>query len=183
MLRPELAVLLALLGVAIPGTSRAQSPHASGGRIRVWVRPDSALVGTAALVSTDSVVLAPDRGDNLIAIRLGPGTRIEVSRGMHGHARLGAVIGMALGTVSGAVIGHATYHCRKTGFLDSICDMGPGPLMAIDAVVGAAGGYLLGTIVGAIVQTEQWAPLRPGSLQALIAPRLGGVQFGASLSF
>ncbi len=146
--------VLAIVVCGAPGL-RAQGPPLSApARVRVLASP----LGTAPVIATvtarhgDSLLLSvPDRGP--VALPLAAVQRIEVSRGTRGKTAVGALVGLAVGTVATAV------------FLATFCN-DPDTLCASDEHVRAFAVIALpatgvGAIVGTLVRSERWERVAP----------------------
>jgi len=80
-----------------------------------------------------------------------------LSRVKEGHFRGGAGVGFLVGAISGTIIGAASYK-KPTGAF--AFDLGPGPAEAGGALLGAAGGFLVGGIIGASLGYNETYNLR-----------------------
>lgn len=108
--------------------------------------------------------------------------RLEVSRGRHGHAGTGFLVGFVPGAAFGALVGGALA-CYDEG---SDCNALGGALLGglyVGAITGGAGA-----LIGWAIQTERWRPLAlPAGptvrVQPWIAPVRGGARVGVTLRF
>jgi hypothetical protein len=163
------------IAAALPAFLGAQTdttihwPIAAGTRIRVLSAAlgNAEETGIALAVDADTLVFrrqASAQNDTLstFAIR-----RLDVSTGVRSFGRTkGALIGMALGVVSGAVLGYSTYHrsvCPPPTTSDELCahigDMG----RSGDATIGGALLGFVGAVAGAIVGgvgLDTWTPVK-----------------------
>jgi hypothetical protein len=80
----------------------------------------------------------------------------QVSRGHRSHGGTGARIGAVVGAGAGLGLGLALAS-------DELLQAGTGAVVAT-TVLGAAGGYLLGGLIGTLVRTERWESMPPPSV-------------------
>ena len=160
--RPTFATLLFGLGVAV--VVPAESQNRRGLTVRVTTgEPGGAVVGVLRGIG-DSVLTVDSVAIPLSAVR-----RVEVYRGIGGHAGAGALIGAAVGLVGGFVIGSNT---------EGSAGVSQGTLGAMIATPILA---LFGCAVGAIAPPARWSvvpleDLRPsGTARAWRPVRLGVV--------
>lgn len=109
-------------------------------------------VGVLSLLTADSVVLKTGNGV-WQPIHLGPGRRLEISRGITSKAGRGAGIGALAGGVGLAFVGAVS--CagdNEDGFFyisPAACALGGG-------LIGAGAGALVGLVIGSVSKTEHW---------------------------
>jgi len=154
MTRPVLALLVSLALSSAPLAAQPSRVRlAVGARVRVATPPRVGWVaGTVVLADSERVVLrgpAPAAPDTFDVAAL---QALEVSRGRRRlvHGVVGVFIGGAVGSVAGALVGKYT----DPGYGDE-------PLyIAAGAVIGLAGGALLGGTLGALTAPERWDQVR-----------------------
>ena len=127
-------------------------------------------IGTVAGLEGDALVVRGYVSDTPMRIPIADIQRLEVSAGRMSHAGRGALIGAAVGAMSGVLVTIGDYS-------DDVHGGDPNP--AATAAIGAAGGALVGAAIGWRLKTDRWLP---GEL-----PK-AGVSFvplrrGAALSF
>jgi hypothetical protein len=180
------AVPLSLqLGVVSAQGTPAVAP---GVRVRV-VRPDPGcgapgafwcrrwkVVGTLASVDSRTVVVHNEDGRTENVPRV-PGIELDVSQGpgfCGGRRRVpcvgvGLIGGAALGTLYGAIWAHARTSCTAD------C----GRVYLVSVPIGAA----LGTLIGAVVEGEQWTPMPLPARLSLGPGDHGRFSLGLSMRF
>ncbi len=116
--------------------------------------------GTLAEVSEREIVLALSPSE-WRTIPLGAVTRLERSRGRHGHWVPGAAVGAVLG---GAFFGLASV---------AMCEAADCPVSVAAVAVGAGLGALPGAGVGALIRTERWEEVKRPRVRVSLAPTRG----------
>lgn len=155
-----------------PPLPAQESPYpATGARVRVTLSPPAlrrSVVGTLVRFDRDSVVVRAADSEPLAYATSAVG-RLEVSRGRHGHAVLGAVVG----GIGGAAIG--------LGLFAAACGEGCVGATALGIIpIGTAlAGAGIGVGIGSLVRSEQWERAAVPTV-AWMRPRRGG---GIRLSF
>jgi hypothetical protein len=146
------AVALAFALVALATSQAQQLPLHAGQRVRVTVPP--------LAVRNQQGIFQAVRGDTLVladtSYLLSDVAWLEVHRGRSSWGWWkGAIVGLLAGTGIGATAG-ALMDC---GALDWDSE---GQCVAAGAMVGAPVGLILGWIIGAVIQIDQWEwiPLR-----------------------
>ena len=155
--------MFCLVNSAAAQTSTAVAwPIDSGSKVRVL---SSALgprfrTGILESATSDSVVIRPPRAEPVTLATHGI-ERLDVARGTHTRKASGALLGLTLGALGGAVLAAATYsppRCDRN--TDSWCfeffDQGA------TAMFGGALGGLLGAITGLIIGAsprDNWVPV------------------------
>lgn len=174
-----LALALLLAAANAPPTApvagdRVRIVEAPGGR-PFTARVTDVLPG-ALVVRTDDRA-APRR------LELSGVSRLEVSRGRHGHFGKGARVGLLIGAALGAALLAVTHEDEPP--TDCTCDMfAPGFVAGALVVTGA----VYGGLAGMAFRSDRWeaVPLPPGGT-ARVGPVLaavpGGVRAGLSLRF
>ena len=126
-----------------------------GARVRVQLA-DQASPYRATLVraSDDEIVYQTEGGDtNTVAANALQS--LEVSSGTHGHMGTGALIGGAAGLALGVA---AVLAAEDDPWLEPT-----GGEAAAAILVTTGAGALAGTLVGAMIRTEQWTEVGPSS--------------------
>jgi hypothetical protein len=148
--------------------------------------------GTVAWVRADTIGFRVDGarqdGVELIAVPLGKIERLDKSAGQHRNT----VTGLWIGALGGAALGAATMaistptHCTATGWAAVGCGLydNPGTNAAAGAVIGGAGGLVLGAVIGSLIKTEKWArvPGYPIPTVSVVALQ-HGVGYGLAFDF
>jgi hypothetical protein len=112
--------------------------------------------GQLEWLDADSVVILGSAGRRVIPRELL--TAVDSLRGTHGHAMVGLAAGAVVGFVVGAaLLSPESSGCNGSGNYGETCSMS-----RIGIVVGSAG---LGALVGALIRTDQWAPVAMDSLR------------------
>lgn len=151
----RIPIVLAL--VLLPAPAPAQTPSgadvlAVGGRVRVQPAGDgSRIQGVVLAVDRDHVTLAPD-GSGPVRMRIDSIERLEASAGHRRHGMRGLVIGGATLGLIGVFDSVDPDDCGD----DSMKWCSRGEAIGYGALTGA----LLGYLIGAAIQTEQWVPVR-----------------------
>jgi hypothetical protein len=136
------------------------------------------LRGTIEAAGTDELVVRRD-GSTSESLRLSPQqlAKLEVARGRRSHWLKGAIIGFVPGAVlmGIAVVGTAECDpdCEKT---DEVLGYG---------LLGGAITGSVGALVGLVIKTDRWVPVRERrpSVALALAPAGGGFRAGLSLRF
>lgn len=156
MARKGSIVLVAAL-LLLPAPTPAQE-LAPGQRIRVTA-PQLQLgrqVGELLWLDRDSLLLGAKGLRWAVPPELV--TQIDASRGQRRHVVVGLALGAAVGLGVGAILlSPNSNRCTGSGNYGEFCLQ-----MRAGILVGGAG---LGALVGALIHTERWAPLRPESVQ------------------
>lgn len=147
-------------GIAAPLSAQASGPWV-GARVRIHLSGATVpLTGTIAEQHSSHLVVFRSGADSA-TVPLGTIARMEVSRGRHSNvyrgARTGALVGAGVGALLG--IGALTEE-------DSFFDYGP-EVVPLSALGGGFMGAMIGTAIGALSSSEQWAP-------AVVSVRMGG---------
>ena len=137
---------IAMLAVTQP--LKAQEPSIEpGARVRIKASSISPqpIVGTLESVHDSTLVLRSGQVAPL-EIRLSQIERLEVSQGKKSNAGTGALVGGLIGTVAGVVV----------GLVFSQGSDAPEGLPVTIGAAGAGGGVLIGTLAGAMDQSDRW---------------------------
>ena len=89
------------------------------------------------------------------------------------HLAAGALVGTVAGVGIGALIGPTQESC--------LFACSPAPQETI--IFGAMGGFLLGAVIGAAVETDGWKRLSDRQLQLTLAPAASGLHLQARVRF
>lgn len=147
----------AALQLLLPAAATAQRLY-PGQRIRVTA-PQLHLerqTGQLQWLDADSLVLAGSAGRWVVPCDIL--TQVDSLRGVRSHALVGLAAGAVVGFVVGAILfSPESTGCTGSGNYGETC-----ALIRAGIVVGGAG---LGALVGALIRTEQWAPVSRDSLQ------------------
>jgi hypothetical protein len=176
--RSAAALLLCSTWAAAAASAQAESAAAPGDRVRV--RPKHGKRITGAIVSLDEyrLQLQPIDARESIALDWNDVRRVEVSRGRHGHARTGAIVGGLLVGVPGALVGSL---CNFYGESSESC----AGAIVYEGAVGALLGGAVGAGIGSAFRSERWDTVsRPRrQLSLAITPRRGGVAATVGVRF
>ena len=178
------AILIALALAGSAATARAQEGTASsaghslaaGSRVRLLVGPEPVeLQGVVLNVDDKNLTLAPDARVP-VKVRLDAIERLEVSVGRKRNALRGLVIGGVSMGLLGLTFSVDPEDCGSDSA--NFCSRAE----AVGA--GALTGALLGSVIGGLIQTEQWMPLgvevqRP----TLTGNRNGAAEVALSFAF
>ena len=161
--------LAAIVAAAAMPTAVDAQPYSRAGidvgrRVRVTtpgVPGRDRYAGRVVAVSADSLTLHRDGAKAPSAIPFASITRLEVSRGRHPSGWRGAGIGLVAGAAVGTIVGVATYQEKRGDcylFVGCTADYreAKGISPSGGAILGAAGGMIVGTIVGRMVRSERW---------------------------
>lgn len=129
-----------------------------GARVRIKVRSLSTqlIVGTIESVRDSILVLRSNPATPPTEIRFSHIERLEVSQGRKTNAARGAVIGTLIGGGVGTVVGLI----GKSAGSDL-----PSNLAVTTGAIGAGGGLLIGTLLGAASQSDRWVRVSPEQLK------------------
>ncbi|HXM38656.1 MAG TPA: hypothetical protein VN908_08365 [Gemmatimonadales bacterium] len=181
-----LTTLSAVCALITPAAGQTEPPPAVGARVRV-VLPAAAghaeryVIGRLFHLGKDSVlILTGDFGarQDTLAFALGEGgSRLERPVAGQGHGRTGAALGAVVGAITGAAIGTAAYRpCEPQGFFACIMYPSEAEQTAAYAVLGGAGGALVGLIIGSSIRSERWMPVSGVSAHVMLAPGVVGIR-------
>ena len=191
-------ILVAILAFVPLASATAQEPPPVkvGDRVRVTAPDVRRREGTVQLLTTDSLVMRPVYGawpvysayvapkysaygaPNRLAIPLASITSLELSTPGGSRMGQGALIGLAIGGIGGAVAA-GTACGSDPWFRDAA-----GACAAIGFGVFGASGALLGAIVGAMITGTRWEEVPLDRLRVSVGPqRDGRFGFGASVRF
>ncbi len=176
-------ILIAILTFVPLASATAQVSLRPGDRVRVtghFCHPFHTCqhsVSTFLAWKADSLVIQSN-GDTL-TVPVTLLTRLDVSRGRKTNTGEGAVTGLLVGGVAGAVIGLASYECEPC-----FVDLGPGVYAAAGAVIGGLGGLVVGALIGLEIETDRWQEVQLHRVRVSVGPqRDGRFGLGASVRF
>lgn len=143
--------LAGLAAIVVGGPAGAQAVTVPAGtRVRVGTGAGAWTTGALARATAESLWIAPAAGAAL-AVALTPATRVQRSLGVRSRAAPGALVGLGVGTA--VTVGFLSAFCGG----DTVCD---GDEQVRAALLLGAPAVVLGTVVGALIRTERWQPLR-----------------------
>ncbi len=174
-------ILVAILAFVPLASATAQEPPPVkvGDRVRVTAPDLRRREGTVQLLTTDSLVMRPEYGaPHRLAIPLASVTRLEVTMPPGSRAGKGALIGLGVAGLGGAVLVGAA--CAS----DQLLKDSAGGCAILGAVIFGSGGALVGAIIGAMITGTRWEEVPLDRLRLQVAPqRDGRFGFGASVRF
>ena len=164
-------LLIALTLLALPGArldAQELPPLPLGARVRVSVArgalPGLAererVTGTLMRLPPDSLVVYDDALLASVAVHHNVIRQLELSRGVHGHAGGGALIGLAVGLVGGVATGLLL--CSGGDCVDDDGNW-TATVAGLLGLGGAAAGTGIGALTGALIRHEGWTrvPITP----------------------
>ncbi len=171
----------------------AQEQVSVGARVRITApylskRP---LVGTVVTAGADTLKVRLESNAIPLAIPLGSVTRLDVSSGKKRNAGKGALIGLFVGGVAGAVVwaayGERELVSRRSDeeflFFSSTSDWFSCTIGGCAAFLGGV-GLVVGNVLGGIIKTEKWKPVSLERMAIGITPqRHSGLALSASFAF
>lgn len=179
---PRIALAMSLSGqAAVAGQETSPRAPAPGERIKLeltcaripgWSECGTwstkrREAGTFLGFAGDTVRIAPEDGDSVLAIPASSVVRAWISEGRHHQTANGAIFGMFAGGITGAAVGGIVAQPGYEGF----------GVMA-GGGLGAAAGLIIGLVIGSSVQSENWAPgalPEPGLSATAVPPRVGPI--------
>jgi hypothetical protein len=141
-------------------------------RVRVWTPLNEPQVGTLIDLRRDTLLLETEEADTVHIARAAV-TRFEVSQGRRSHVGQGVLIGAVAAGATGYLLGKGLDHT-------SVCTSGCEWAVAAPF---AAGGAVLGALVGALARTEHWQDVSADRFRLSVAPRYRGIGLVASARF
>jgi hypothetical protein len=183
-LRDERArrVAFAVADIRDVAVSAQQGPQLEPGQWVLVTAPSAGLnrvVARVEALSAHDITLRRERlghggTDTVQMVPLDSVRDLQVSR-RHGHAGIGALIGLGVGAVGGVMEVARENAQSRTNFLKF------SPIVGALFGIPAAG---IGAIIGALVRTREWVPVDLHRLRLGLAPHPGGrLGPGASLAF
>ena len=145
-----------------------------GSRVRITAPQlgGEPLVGTLVGLEPDRILVKRGSSDLPTLIPRSSVVKLEVSGGRKSKTGRGAMIGLGVGAMPGLLLTFGDYNSDTHS-------SGPNP--AAVAVIGAAGGALVGAAIGWALKTEEW---KPAEVAAAVAPlRGGGVGIGVRIAW
>jgi hypothetical protein len=180
------AALLACATLSRPATAQGMRP-AAGSPVRLVRLPGRVIVreGRLLRIAGDTVAILGTIGQRADTGRvvLNDTLRLEMPIGVTHKVWQGAVAGIAIGTVAGAIIGAASY--KPCDPQEWFClDFGRGgTALLVGATVGALGAGV-GALIGLGTSSPVWGMVDRAGPHALVTrPRGGGIGIGVTLSF
>lgn len=168
----RIAVFVMLATVAQIVAAQEALPLEAGQRVRLTLDPGrSRLVGTLLAHDADSIRVQLQPDSTALVLARARVTSVDVSRGRHGHAGTGALVGLVVGGVLGAAAGA---DCEG----DFLCP-GPG---AGAALVGGT-GLVIGALIGVLDRTERWERVYPADIGIALPTAQHGLGVGVSVAF
>ena len=173
----SMAFLFALALLAATRGSAQLPVPVEGTRVRLVTNslPPDQQLGRIISADHDTVAFRPDAHPFTVSLAVSEIERIDISRGSHRHAGRGALVGLAIGAIGGAVFGASAYtSCTDWCLLPNSRAATAGLGAAFFGLLGAASGG----IIGAFIKTEEWKPLvvRPTSGLTPAGQRTFGIQ-------
>jgi MFS family permease len=151
----RLTFLLFLTLLMLPHSGLAQSDPLglTGKRVRLTSPELGARkqTGTVVEVRSDTLLFTADNQSTSAFVRAGSLTGLEVSRGRRSHVAAGLGIGLLVGVLGGAAIAGAT---------DTSNNEESGLAVLAGGLVGAGVGLAAGAVLGSLIHTDRWDPLR-----------------------
>jgi hypothetical protein len=98
---------------------------------------------------------------------------VWVVDGKKGNFWAGAGIGLLAGAAIGGVIGST----------QEFCILGCSPATEIGFILGAPAGFLVGGLVGTLIQSDRWRAVGIGGVHTSLEPRLDGIGLRVSVGF
>jgi hypothetical protein len=161
----RMALAAALLAPAVSGAQATAPgsdwPLAAGARVRVL---SSALgwrakTGSVVSATSDTLVFLPSKQSVPTALSTPKIVSIEVAQGTRTHKLQGALLGLFVGGVAGAIMASMSYKPARcqTGS-DCFDVLGQGGEAAAGGILGGLTGLLVGSMIGNR-QTDNWVPV------------------------
>jgi hypothetical protein len=169
----------AALAVLPVFTLAAQAPPLSVGH-RVRLKTDSSsqwLMGTLVTADEDSLGLRVADNAPSISVARRNVSQFEVSYPGHSNAGRGALIGLTIGALGGAIVGGVSSECQP----NKLCIVGPEAGAVVGAVLFGGAGALLGAGIGAATRSDNWVSESLGRARVTLVPR--GAGLALSLTF
>ena len=171
-----------LLGLAAVAPLAAQRPPqlALGQQVRVVQRAAHGRLsviasGTLYRLQGDTVVIQPNGSGVFETTALNQGRWLEVPFGKGPRqGRAGALTGLAVGGLAGAVIAADAWRSQIGGLSRTTQTL-------LGAAIGAGGGALIGYSVGSVIRSTGWVAVGTAGLHITLAP--GGAGLRATLAF
>ncbi len=187
-----LVAILAFVPLASATAQVQQPPVERGARVRVTTSPPNPCpawntrclreidsrryVGTFVAWKGDTLVV--ETKGHTLALPLDSVTKLEVSQGQKRNTSEGALMGLLVGGVAGAVVAVAIYEECEPCFID------PATFPVAVAMAGVLGGVVTGAIIGSLIETDRWQEVQLHRLRVSLGPqRDGRFGFGASVRF
>lgn len=148
-LRAPIVAFASLAWLPVPLAAQEAPPVPIDSRVRVTTeaRPGAPYVGTLRTWDGSGFVVE-EPGPLVHRIRIPEVERFELSKGTHGHALTGGLIGFGLGAL-------VTTFSAITNDTDTSTEF----IVLAGGAVFAGGGALLGALIGSQAKTEEWNPV------------------------
>ena len=146
-------VMVAVILMAAPETHAADYRLQPGARVRVQLAEQSSPSLATLVRASDSEIVYQTDGGDIDTVPMNALQSIEVSGGKRGHAGTGALIGGIAGLALGIA---AVVDAQGDPWFEPT-----GGEAAAAILVTTGVGALTGTLVGAMIRTEQWTEVGP----------------------
>jgi hypothetical protein len=170
-------LLLVTAALLVPDALRAQTPATSLEGTRVRVTSDvpvagTRVTGTLTTLPGDSLRIERDGDAGPVTFAATDIRTLERHAGTRSHAGTGAIVGMTLGAVAGA-IGSIAFCANFTMMgSDPSCEgSAAAQAGALGGLGGAAVGGLLGALIGSVISGPKWE--RVGATPAMVGAAPG----------
>jgi hypothetical protein len=172
MRRFPILTVVALLQLQVSSSGSAQEVPVlvPGARVRI-TESNVTQRGTILTAGADTVTLRPDRREETIAISRTGITRVELSRGLHGHTGAGIGLGFLAGLGVCALVGYNSCGTCGGGEDDQTTKMLSA--LAWGGILGGA-GILVGGVIGAHHKTDRWEEVPSSRWRVAGVPSRGG---------
>lgn len=138
------------------------------------------LQGDLLRLEEDSLSLVTRGGNDTLTLATASVAQVEVSRGLQSLAGQGLAIGAGVGAGLGLILSAAAAAEECQGF--DCYEVGPGGVIAVTALLAAAGAGL-GGLIGAASHRERWAQVPPPWVRAQVRPASGRLGVAVSVPF
>jgi len=150
-----------------------------GRRIRVHRQTQSTLIGALLSVSSDTLTMITT-GPDTVAVARSTIRRVDVAVGTKSQAGKGAVTGLLIGGLGGALLGVASSGSDDGDFLDA----GPAEWAVSGAVFFGAIGAGVGALIGSGHRTDRWEAVVVPTVTVIPVPgKPSQVAVGVKLRF
>jgi len=158
MNRSIVAITVAAMSLAaLPLSAQQAARLETGVRVRITNAEGHKVIGTVAALDADTVRVARESTGYIDSTPASEIRTIEISRGTNrplGTAKRG-LEGLALGFVTGAVLGGLAYGSGSEGS-SCLIICSRGAAMGFVGSIGGAAGLVIGAVAGAVTGEEQW---------------------------
>jgi hypothetical protein len=178
------AFLATLLIAPVLRADEDTPPLLPGQRVRVTAAAPGHFIGVAmgslVKIGPDSLTLLDPERSTVTELSLDSITRVEVSRGKHGHTWQGALIGAGFGSLGAVAIAADSSGLCGSVDLPRSCSSSEKVAWGV-AVVGLWAG--IGAWVGHRKQSEDWGSSTVERLRVALRPERGGGRVALTLAF